>query len=117
MVTKETCRLQKTGVASKDNAMKSLCHSLLWVGIAGLAILGCERHDFEVTKELHMEHGGDHGDHGHEGHDDHGHEGHDEEHGEHGDSHEAHGKDHKADAHGEEHEEKKKTGEPKKVGI
>lgn len=96
--------------------MKSLCHSLLWVGIASLAFLGCERHEFETTKELFEEHGGGHG-HGEESHG--GHEGHGEEHGEaeHGEAH-AKKEEHGEKAHKEEgHKEEAKKETPKKVGI
>lgn len=45
--------------------MKSLSHFLACIGALGLLTVGCERHDFEKTKILHLEHGGEHheGDH------------------------------------------------------
>lgn len=67
--------------------MKSLRHLLIWVGAAGLVFAGCERHEFENTKRLHMEHGEHHDEaHGDEHHD--------------GDHHKA---DHKEDGHDDHH--------------
>ena len=63
--------------------MRRLLQSALLGGLAGFTLMGCENHEFEVTKVLHESHGGYHGeDHsgehggakGHEGHE--GHEGH-----------------------------------------
>ena len=76
--------------------MKSLRHLLICVGAAGLALAGCERHEFENTKRLHMEHGEHHeGEH-------HGEEHHD------GDHHEA---DHKKEGHDDHHKDDHKKGD------
>lgn len=45
--------------------MKFLSCGVVWLGAVGLLSIGCERHSFEETQILHLEHGGDHGDHGH----------------------------------------------------
>lgn len=45
-----------------------LSHVLaLSLAFAGLVLIGCERHSFEETKGLHMEHGAGHSDEGHGG--------------------------------------------------
>jgi len=76
---------------------------LIWVGAAGLAFAGCERHEFENTKRLHREHGEHHGDEDHEG--GHGDAHHADDH-EKKDGHDDHHKDdHKKDDHA--HDEKK----------
>jgi hypothetical protein len=82
----------------------------LSLAFAGLVQIGCERHSFDETKGLHMEHGAGHHDAGH------------------GDSHgkDAHAKDaHAKDAHGEKaaepaHSEAKPEApkeEPRKTGL
>jgi hypothetical protein len=52
----------------------------LLLAFAGLALIGCERHSFDETKGLHMEHGAGHHDEGHgdagHGKDGHGEKGH-----------------------------------------
>ena len=82
--------------------MRSLSHLFLGLSIAGLFLLGCERHQFDDTKILH----GDHGSHGggHAADDPHG---------------EAHGEDkahHEEKSNGEKPKEKKKE-EPRDVGL
>jgi len=96
--------------------MKSLSHLFVWMGIVGLASLGCERHDFEDTKVLHMEHGGGHGDHHAEGDGAHGHgeEGHDEAH---GDEHESHGEKANEKAGDEKGKKKSEDAEPRDLGL
>lgn len=37
--------------------MKFLSQVLFSIGLIGFALTGCERHEFEDTKSLHMEHG------------------------------------------------------------
>lgn len=51
--------------------MKKLCLFVVSAGILSLAMIGCERHEFDDTKGLHQEHGKHHGEHHDEGHDDH----------------------------------------------
>lgn len=83
--------------------MKSLSLFLACIGALSLLIVGCERHDFDSTKVLHLEHGGDH--HG---------ESHPE--GEHKEAHgddEKHGKEHTEKADHAEGHEKKEEGEAK----
>jgi len=84
--------------------MKSLSLFVLSSALLGLALTGCEKHSFEDTKGLHLEHGKHH----------------DEGHGEaHGDA--AHGDDaHAKDEHGEKAPEVKLEAtkeEPRKTGI
>ncbi|MDF1823871.1 MAG: hypothetical protein P1U68_04465 [Verrucomicrobiales bacterium] len=93
--------------------MKSLSHFLLGMSVAGLFMLGCERHQFEETKILH----GDHGHHGEDHADSHGEHG--KGHGDEGHQDDAHG-DHKAHAdegHHAEKPEKTKKEEPREVGL
>jgi hypothetical protein len=59
----------------------------LLLAFAGLALIGCERHSFDETKGLHMDHGAGH---------------HDEGHGDAGHGKDGHAKDpHAKDGHGE----------------
>jgi hypothetical protein len=56
-------------------AMKFLSQVLFSIGLFGFVLAGCERHDFEKTKVLHLGHGEGHGEHGDAAHakaDDHG---------------------------------------------
>ena len=46
--------------------MKFLCQIIATTGLLGLALTGCERHEFSETKGLHQEHSG-HEKHGAEG--------------------------------------------------
>lgn len=91
-----------------DTRMRALSHLLVLACTAGLLTLGCERHDFEVTKKLHLEHGGGHGHGDHEG----GKHGHGDE-----DAH------HGAKAHGEGEKKASKEGgdrkdeKPRDLGI
>ena len=48
--------------------MRRLFQIALLGGIAGVILMGCEKHEFEVTKVLHESHGGDHDDDHYEGH-------------------------------------------------
>ncbi len=92
--------------------MKSLSYLFLGMSVAGLFMLGCERHQFEDTKILHGDHG-HHGEH-HENHGYHG-KGHDEKghhEGAHGDD-----KDHAGEVHPEKKPEKVKKEEPRDVGL
>jgi hypothetical protein len=41
--------------------MKFLSKVLFSMGLIGFALTGCERHEFEKTKALHLEHGKGHG--------------------------------------------------------
>ena len=43
--------------------MKFLCRFVVSIGFLGFALTGCERHEFEKTKILHMEHGKGHDSH------------------------------------------------------
>lgn len=38
--------------------------ALLFLSLASLGVISCERHKFEDVKVLHESHGADHGDHG-----------------------------------------------------
>lgn len=38
--------------------------ALLFLSMASLGVISCERHKFEDVKVLHQSHGADHGDHG-----------------------------------------------------
>jgi hypothetical protein len=51
--------------------------ALLFLSLASLGVISCERHKFEDVKVLHESHGADHGDHG----------AHADEHGAHADEH------------------------------
>lgn len=51
--------------------MKKLCLFVVSAGILSLALIACERHEFDETKGLHQEHGKHHGEHHEEGHDAH----------------------------------------------
>lgn len=87
--------------------MKSLSLFAFSTSLAALALIGCERHSFDETQKLHMEHGAHHDEH-------HGEEGHGKE-GEHGkESHVE--KDHGGDKAKEAHPEASKE-EPRKTGI
>lgn len=44
--------------------MKFLSQVLFSIGLIGFALTGCERHEFEKTKVLHLGHGEGHGEHG-----------------------------------------------------
>ena len=44
--------------------MKFLSQVLFSIGLFGFALTGCERHEFEKTKVLHLGHGEGHGEHG-----------------------------------------------------
>jgi hypothetical protein len=52
--------------------MKFLSQVLFSIGLIGFALTGCEQHEFEKTKGLHLGHGEGHGEHG-EAHGDAGH--------------------------------------------
>ena len=87
--------------------MRHLFQIALLGGIAGVILMGCEKHEFEVTKVLHEAHGGDHGgDHNGE------HEG--------VKGHDGHAKDDHADGEGKQgdHEAEKKTaGNGRDIGL
>jgi hypothetical protein len=88
--------------------MKSLSLFAVSTSLVGLALIGCERHSFDVTQKLHMEHGAHHDEH-------HGEESHGKEEGHHGkDSHveKEHGVEKTKEAHPEAAKE-----EPRKTGI
>ena len=89
--------------------MKSLFQLTLLTGVAGLALMGCEKHDFDATKVLHESHGGHYG----ESH----HDDHKEDQSGHGDEKNGHDK----KGHGEKNEEhqdgKKESGEGRDVGL
>ncbi len=42
-------------------AMKFLSQVLFSIGLIGFTLTGCEQHEFEKTKALHLEHGKGHG--------------------------------------------------------
>ena len=44
--------------------MKFLSQVLFSIGLIGFALTGCERHEFEKTKVLHLGHGEGHGENG-----------------------------------------------------
>jgi hypothetical protein len=44
--------------------MKFLSQVLFSIGLISLALTGCEQHEFEKTKGLHLGHGEGHGEHG-----------------------------------------------------
>tara|TARA_B100000927_G_scaffold60259_1_gene46818 strand:- start:7378 stop:7659 length:282 start_codon:yes stop_codon:yes gene_type:complete len=91
--------------------MRRLFQIALLGGIAGFILMGCEKHEFEVTKVLHEAHGGDHGD-------DHGGD-HNAEH-EGAKGHEDHTKDDHADGEGKQgdHEAEKGTaGKGRDIGL
>ena len=92
--------------------MKSLFQLFLLTGVAGLALMGCEKHDFESTKVLHESHGGHHGEDHHGEHGDH-----KEDHGGHGDDKKGHDKKDHGEKHEEQKEEKKEAGEGRDVGL
>jgi hypothetical protein len=87
--------------------MRRLFQIALLGGIAGVILMGCEKHEFEVTKVLHEAHGGDHGgDHNGE------HEG--------AKGHEGHAKDDHADGEekqGDHEAEKKTAGKGRDIGL
>ena len=99
--------------------MKSLSLFVLSSALLGLALTGCEKHSFEDTKGLHLEHGKHHD------------EGHGEVHGDAAHGKDAHAKDehakdehakdeHAKDEHGEKAPEVKIEAtkeEPRKTGI
>lgn len=97
-----------TGQA-KEGRMKSLSLFALSTALLGLALTGCEKHSFEDTKGLHLEHGKHHD------------EGHGDAHGDAAHGKDAHAKDeHAKDAHGEKATEAKPEAtkeEPRKTGI
>ena len=92
--------------------MKSLFQLTLLTGVAGLALMGCEKHDFDATKVLHESHGGHYGESHHDEHDDH-----KEYQSGHGD--EKNGQDKKGHSEkNEEHQDgKKESGEGRDVGL
>jgi hypothetical protein len=102
-------RLQSGTGQAKEGRMKSLSLFALSTALLGLALTGCEKHSFEDTKGLHLEHGKHHD------------EGHGEGHGDAAHGEAAHAKeDHAKDAHGEKAPEAKPEAtkeEPRKTGI
>ena len=92
--------------------MNSLFQLFLLTGVAGLALMGCEKHDFDSTKVLHESHGGHYG------------EGHHDEHGDYkedqsgyGDEKKGHDKKDHSKKNGEYQEGKKEPGEGRDVGL
>jgi hypothetical protein len=102
-------RLQSGTGQAKEGRMKSLSLFVLSSALLGLALTGCEKHSFEDTKGLHLEHGKHHD------------EGHGEAHGDTAHGKDAHAKDeHAKDEHGEKAPEVKLEAtkeEPRKTGI
>ncbi len=56
--------MQRGGATVKGKTMKYLSQVLFSIGLIGFALTGCERHEFEKTKVLHLGHGEGHGEHG-----------------------------------------------------
>ena len=56
--------MQRAVATVKGMTMKFLSQVLFSVGLFGIVLAGCERHDFEKTKVLHLGHGEGHGEHG-----------------------------------------------------
>lgn len=92
--------------------MKSLFQLFLLTGVAGLALMGCEKHDFDSTKVLHESHGGHHGEGQHDEHGDH-----KEDQSGHGDGTKGHDKKDHEEKNGDHQEGKKESGEGRDVGL
>ena len=92
--------------------MKSLFQLFLLTGVAGIALMGCEKHDFDSTKVLHESHGGYHGEGQHDEHGDH-----KEDQSGHGDERKGHDKKDNRENNKEHQEGKKESGEGRDVGL
>jgi len=94
--------------------MKSLFQLFLLAGVVGLALMGCEKHNFESTRALHESHGGHHGD-DHHGDDHQGNhkDGHSDVH----DEKKGHDKADNGDGHKDHKDEKKEPAEGRDVGL